>query len=267
MIIDGKKLAEQVKDHLRQQVRVFGGAPHLAIVLVGNNPVSEKYVGIKQVLGQSLGITVSVHRLAELVTTEEVVQLVTELSADQAVNGVIVQLPLPGQIDRQQALEAISSSKDVDALRSDPAVLSPVVRAIEYILATSQIVERSTMRAVVIGMGKLVGLPVAEWLRSQVKELTVLTEDTSRTERLIALKQADLVVAGAGVPNLVEPEHIKEGVILIDASTSDVGGKLVGDIDPTCADKAVLYTPVPGGVGPLTVVMLFANLLELAARQ
>ncbi len=266
MIIDGKLLAEQIKNTLFDSVKVLPRAPHLAIVLVGNNPMSVKYTNLKKQIGESLGFRVTIEKLDQGADLAGVVDLVKKLSADPIVDGVIVQLPLPAGVLREVVFQVLAPAKDVDALTVSPFVLSPVVRAIEYILTQNNIDDLSNLKAVVIGHGYLVGQPIAKWLNGRVAALTILTKETSEDESRRALAEADLVVSGAGVPGLVKPDEIKTGAILIDASTSDVGGKTVGDIDPACAAKAKLFTPVPGGVGPLTVVMLFANLLELMKK-
>lgn len=266
MIVDGRALAEKVKIDLGEAVKVLPLRPHLAIVLVGNNPMSAKYTGLKKKLGEDLGITVAIKNFAATVTTDELVDGVKTLVNDLSVDGLIIQLPLPEQVNREQVFAAIDPAKDVDALSGQSVVLSPVVMAIKYILDQNSIFDFSSFKTVVVGHGYLVGQPVAKWFTDKVASLKVLTTNSSDEESKKFLAEADLIVAGAGVPNLIKPQDIKEGVILIDASTSDVDGKTVGDIDPACANKARLYTPVPGGVGPLTVVMLFKNLLELMKK-
>lgn len=266
MIIDGKALAEKVKVELGEVVKVLPRAPHLAIVLVGNNPMSIKYTNLKQKIGDDLGVRVSIKNLSKESTTTEVLDVIKDLNSDKSINGLIVQLPLPEQVDQDAVFAAIDSNKDVDALSEQAIVLSPVVQSIKYILEQNSIVDFSSMKVVIVGYGHLVGQPAAKWLTSKVESLDILTKESSDEEKSRVLAEADLVVAGAGVPNLIKPEYVKEGVILIDASTSDVNGKTVGDVDPACADKARFYTPVPGGVGPLTVIMLFANLLELMKK-
>ncbi len=273
MIVDGKKLAEQVKVDLTDRISKLatqGIIPGLGIILVGDNPMSVKYDGFKQALGQTIGAKVEMVRLPVEADFDSVSLAIQKFNADPSIHGMIVQLPLPKPLDERRAeiLDLIDPAKDVDALTKSAPVLSPVVASIKLILDQARLTNTlAGKQAVVIGRGQLVGQPAAAWLETIGVKVVMIGSKTPEAERLGLLGGADIVVAGAGVPNLIKPEHIKDGVILLDASTSDVSGKTVGDIDPACAAKALLYTPVPGGVGPLTVVMLFANLLELMQKS
>lgn len=273
MIVDGKKLAEQVKVDLTQKIDQFIGrgiTPGLGIILVGDNPMSIKYAGFKKAMGESIKARVEVVRLPADSDFASVADTIKKFNQSNDIHGMIVQLPLPAPLDgrREEILNLIDPAKDVDALTKVAKVLSPVVAAVKYILDQAGLIAGlAGKQAVVIGRGQLVGRPAAVWLESLGVKVAMISSKTPEAERLELLRAADLVVAGAGVPNLIKSNDIKEGVILIDGSTSDVSGKVVGDIDPACADKALLYTPVPGGVGPLTVVMLFSNLLELVQKR
>lgn len=266
MIVDGKQLASDVTLEIKESVKKLSRSPHLLIVLVGDNPMSVKYTSFKKQLGESVDIQVTLQSLADDSTTAGVVAVVKAAAADPAIDGIIVQLPLPKQIDRDLVIGAIPADKDVDALTDHPHVLSPVVMAVKIILEKHQALDFNNKKVLVIGRGRLVGVPVAAWLESIGATVTMVGSSTPPAELLALTSAADVIVTGAGVPGLIQPEMIKEGVILIDPSTSDVSGKTVGDIDPSCATKAALYTPVPGGIGPLTVVMLFANLVELTKK-
>jgi 5,10-methylene-tetrahydrofolate dehydrogenase/methenyl tetrahydrofolate cyclohydrolase len=169
---------------------------------------------------------------------------------------VLVQLPHP-QADA--LLAQIPPDKDVDALGLAPKVLAPVAGAVKEILARSDIEVRGK-KAIVVGEGRLVGKPISRMLRDMGAEVSVVTLEQGS---LAELKDADIVVSGAGSPHLIQPEMLKPGVILIDAGTSESGGRMVGDCDPACADAASVFTPVPGGVGPVAVAMLFKNLSTL----
>jgi methylenetetrahydrofolate dehydrogenase (NADP+) / methenyltetrahydrofolate cyclohydrolase len=259
MIIDGKKIAESLNVELAKKLDVKN--LHLGVILVGDNPASVKYVERKKILGEKLGVEVSVFEYEKDITETELIEVVGDLVARDSIDGLIVQLPLPDHIDQNKILNLISREKDVDALSEDPKVLSPIVLAIKKILSVSK-VDLVGKKILVVGNGKLVGRPIALWLASEGQDVTVVDESVG--ENLATLtKQADVLILGAGKAGLLKPNMIKEGVVIIDAATSESNGHLVGDADPACADKASLFTPVPGGVGPMTLSMLFQNLYDL----
>ncbi len=260
MIFDGKKLAEEIKSELRLKLKAKSQKLSLAVVWVGEDPVSERYVERKKKFGLDIGVEVVVHEYPSDVLEEDLIEEITKLNNDSNVSGIIVQLPLPDDIDQQKILNLISPDKDVDALSQEARVLSPTVGAIKEILERNN-VELAGKKAVVLGKGKLVGKPVAIWLTGEGASVSIIDSKTADSDSL--LKQADIIVSGVGKPGLITLDKIKDGVVLIDAATSEQNGSLKGDADPACADKCSLFTPVPGGVGPLTVVMLFKNLLEL----
>ncbi len=264
MIVDGKALAAEIKE----QLKLKEPKPILAAVLVGEDPASVSFVNIKKKFGEAIGVEVRVLEYEANIAQADVEAVVQKLGDDQNITGIVVQLPLPKHLDQEKILALVPAEKDVDALGPEPKVLDPVSGAIAEILSQNGI-EVAKKKALVIGKGKLVGRPVAVWLAQQ--GAVVETAD-SQTDNLIdLLKVADIVVSGAGRPHFIKPAMIKEGVILIDAATSDLpageagaSGKLAGDADPACADKCAIFTPVPGGVGPITVAKLFENLFELA---
>ncbi|MFA5001324.1 MAG: bifunctional 5,10-methylenetetrahydrofolate dehydrogenase/5,10-methenyltetrahydrofolate cyclohydrolase [Candidatus Paceibacterota bacterium] len=261
MITDGKALAEEIKNNLKKESR--GKNLRLDVVWVGDNAVSEKYVERKKKIGEEIGIEVVVHELIADITEEDLISEIEKLNNDERVNGIIVQLPLPKQLDESKILNLVAPEKDVDALSHEAKVLSPTVGAIKEILERNNVDFRNK-KIVVLGKGKLVGRPVAIWLTQEGGEVVVIDSKTSDTDSLKFLQTADIIVSGVGQPGLIKPASIKMGVILIDAGTSESEGQLKGDADPACAEKCSLFTSVPGGVGPLTVVMLFKNLLSLS---
>lgn len=258
MIIDGRQMAETIKQDLKK--RLGKRKLKLVIVSVGENPVSAKYLGRKQKFGEEIGVEVVVQEFASEISQIELAEKLQRLADDGSVHGVVVQLPLPKHLQTEDLLALIPSEKDVDALSPEARVLSPVVRAIKEIL-TWQKISPEGKKAVVVGRGKLVGRPVAIWLAQEGAEVSVVDLETSKSEEI--LKRADIIVSGAGCPSLITPSTIKSGVVLIDAATSELGGKIVGDADLACADKCSVFTPVPGGVGPLTVACLFKNFIDL----
>ena len=263
MIIDGKRIAEQVYEKTRARVEALGRAPILAIITCNPNFETLKYLALKQKKAALVGIETHVFELDVSNTTQDFVQAVREavLMADS----VIVQLPLPQTIDIEAVVRSIPSSHDVDAL--NPATLmplSPVVGSIKEILSAHAIEIRERL-VTVIGSGRLVGIPVYQWFTKEGAHVSVVTKDTSDLSHYT--KNADIIVCGAGVPGLLTSDMIKEGVIILDAGTSEDEGKLKGDADPECAVKASLFTPVPGGIGPITIAILLANVVDCTLRS
>lgn len=254
MTLDGKQIAESVYAKLPRAPRTLG-------ILVGEkNPVIDSFVKIKEKAAHKLGVTLLREALPEGANTDDAIAAVLALA--EKADGVIVQLPLPSSLEVEKVLAAIPPEKDVDGISLAPIVRPPVAEAVKEILAFAQI-DVQGKKAAVVGSGRLVGKPSADLLREMGADVSVL----DRNDSLERLKDADIVVLGAGEPGLVQPEHLKNGVVLIDAGTSETGGKVKGDADPACAEVASLFTPVPGGVGPIAVAMIFKNLFELASHR
>ena len=273
MIVDGKKIRDDIKREIKRDVAFLALRPRLVLILVGSDPASVKFTSMKRAFAEDVGVECIIREFPESVTTEILCSEITELNRDPRVNGIIVQLPLPASIETDVVIEAIHPAKDADALRAleeeERRVPPPVAGAVEEILERNGISPEGK-HAVVVGYGRLVGKPVAQWLVDSGAHLRVIDEHTDAHISAEALLNADIIVSGAGVPALIKPEMIKEGVVLIDAGTSEsqeLQGKLVGDIDPLCAEKASLFTPVPGGVGPITIAVIFKNVLLLIGRQ
>lgn len=266
MIIDGRAISRELLARIREENT--GGVTVRAIT-VAPTPATRSYLRIKERAAQEAGMQLDVVQLPDSATTEEVVGAVEAPGA----GAVIVQLPLPPHIHEARVLAAIPVEKDADVLSPaarSRALVPPVAAAVEEILARATISPKGK-RVVVIGKGKLVGEPVAVRLAQQGAHVSSYDE---RDFTPSVLSDADIVVSGTGVPHLVKPEMLTEGVALIDAGTSEQkpagnegGTVLVGDIDPACAALASVYTPVPGGVGPITVACLFRNVAELARLQ
>lgn len=261
MIIEGRTIAESVYARLPKKALKLG-------IIVGEaSPVIDSFVKIKQRAAERLGVELVREELAADAATTDAVAAVIALAAKT--DGIIVQLPLPQRINVEEVLAAIPPEKDVDGISSSPIVRPPVAEAVKEILEFAH-VDVKGKKAIVVGSGRLVGKPCASLLTELGASVTVLTHGDS----MDALKDADIVVLGAGETGLVQPKHLKDGVVLIDAGTSDSpageGGsasrRIAGDADPACAEKAFVFTPVPGGVGPVAVAMIFKNLFELAKK-
>lgn len=263
MYIDGKKIRDEIELELKAKVAGMATAPTLALFYVGENPVIEVFVNLKKKFGEAIGVEVTVARLPESTSEVELIQAITAVSAD----GIVVQLPLPPHIDTTRVLSSVPIEKDIDVLsplslaalgEGRGAYLPPVVGAIAEILVREK-VSLENKNIVIIGKGKLVGLPCALWLDAQHIPYTILTRES--TDFALKIQNADIIVSGAGSPGIVNLDMIKTGVILFDAGTSEEGGRIQGDIDPACAEVASIFTPVPGGIGPITIAILFKNLL------
>lgn len=260
MIINGKEIAESIYTDLAVQREGMARSIKLGIVVGTNDPVIESFVRIKTRAALRLGVEIVREELPEGAATAAAVAALSRLAP--LVDGIIVQLPLPAQIDTDALLAAIPPGKDVDGISAGPVVRPPVAEAVAEIIRRERL-EVLGKQAVVVGSGRLVGAPCAVLL----KELGALVTIINKGESLDPLKDAGIVVLGAGEPAFIKPEMLRDGVILIDAGTSEAGGKVMGDADPACAEKAALFTPVPGGVGPIAVAMIFKNLFALTATK
>lgn len=263
MIVDGRNIAEAVCANIRIDVGLLSRAPHLTIISCAPTPETERYLALKEKKAALVGIVTEVLRFGATMTTEEMVAASTD--AKERADGIIVQLPLPATIDTHRVLAAIPPTHDVDALNPQTTtMLSPVVGAIHEILLTHGITATGK-NVTIIGSGKLVGLPAQRWFTEQGAHVSVVTKDTPDIGYYT--RTADIIVCGAGVPGLLTPDMVKEGVVILDAGTSEDGGVLRGDADPSCAEKASLFTPVPGGIGPLTIAILLRNVLDCAMKR
>lgn len=263
MIVDGKKIANEIIVQLESERKDLPPVLRLGVLLGAQDAASQSFVKIKERVADKLQVVVVRELVDESSTTKQALRSLERLVGHCA--GVILQLPLPPQIDVEALLAALPAEKDVDAITTGegpPAggVRAPVAEAVSEVLVRAGIVARGK-KATVVGAGKLVGAPVAEFLRDLGADVMVVTHNEGS---LVDLKNADIVVLGAGEPGLVKPEMLKEGVVLIDAGTSEAAGRLAGDADPRCAEVASIFTPVPGGIGPIAVAMIFKNLFVLA---
>jgi methylenetetrahydrofolate dehydrogenase (NADP+) / methenyltetrahydrofolate cyclohydrolase len=260
MIVDGRELAADILASVQEEVLKLGRTPCLAAVTCAPNFETKKYLEMKKRKAASVGVSLTVVELPEESTTEDVVQCVERVIAQS--DGVVVQLPLPPHINVEAVLAAVPAHKDPDGFlygQDSSACLSPVVGAIDEISHRYGVVWEGK-RVVVLGAGRLVGRPAAAYARARGAEVTVLTKETYDAS---ALRSADIIITGVGQPHLITPELVKEHVIIFDAGTSEDGGVLVGDVSPAVADQASLLTPVPGGIGPITIAYLLRNLVAL----
>jgi methylenetetrahydrofolate dehydrogenase (NADP+)/methenyltetrahydrofolate cyclohydrolase len=260
MIIDGKKISEEIKGTLN------GKGLKLAIVAIAPDDACKKFIERKEKFAKDIGVETRVYNLPTEISTTELRKKIAEISHIKENNGIILQLPLPKQINVQYVLNGIIANKDVDVLSSRAFgnfatgrsnILPPVVGAIKEIFERNNI-EIKSKNAVVVGNGKLVGMPASVWLINQGATVSVVNEFTPDISKFT--KEADIIVSGTGKPRLIKPDMVKERVIIIDA------GSIEGDVEEAVADKASFFTPVPGGIGPLTIAMVFKNLIELSKQ-
>lgn len=261
MIVDGKKIAEEIYSQIGSELDSKKKHPVLCVLTCAPNTETKKYLKLKQDKASVLGIDMMVVDFYKEIPTEEVVEaLDTALVGN---DGIIIQLPFPSHIDVDALFKKIPSHLDTDVINYDGSgvVLPPVVAAIKEI-ADRHEVSFAGKQVVVVGRGRLVGKPAAIWADGQGAVVTIIDKDTENSDSV--LQSADIIISGAGSPGLITPEKIKEGVIIFDAGTSEEGGVLKGDADPACAAKCALFTPVPGGIGPITIAALLRNLVVMS---
>jgi methylenetetrahydrofolate dehydrogenase (NADP+) / methenyltetrahydrofolate cyclohydrolase len=268
-LIDGKALAERVRAEVAEEVRELAGLG-LATVLVGDDPASDIYIRLKHKAASEVGITSRDLRLPAETPEDEVLGLVAELNADDAIDGLLVQLPLPGHIDEGRVIGSIAPVKDVDGLHpfnaghlllGEPTLVGATPVGIMALLEEYDVAVEGA-HAVVVGRSNIVGRPVSLLLLHANATVTICH---SRTVDLAArTREADVLVVAVGQAGLVGVDHVREGAVVIDVGMNRSEEKLVGDVDPAVAERASLITPVPGGVGPMTIAMLLKNAVRAA---
>jgi methylenetetrahydrofolate dehydrogenase (NADP+)/methenyltetrahydrofolate cyclohydrolase len=271
--IDGKALAVKVRAQVAADVAAFGEHVCLATVLVGDDPASHVYVGSKHKASHEAGIESRDHRFPANTQESEILELLAELNADDDVDGILVQLPLPSHMDEPKVLRAVDPNKDVDGFHllnagrlylGEPFLVPATPLGIMAMLAEYE-VELKGKEAVVIGRSEIVGKPMAMLLLADHATVTICH---SRTVDLAAhTRHADVLVAAVGRAGLVTPDMVKPGATVIDVAMNRTEAGLVGDVDPAVAEVAGLMTPVPGGVGPMTIAMLLRNTLTAAQHR
>ncbi|MDE6009918.1 MAG: bifunctional methylenetetrahydrofolate dehydrogenase/methenyltetrahydrofolate cyclohydrolase FolD [Muribaculaceae bacterium] len=280
MIISGKELAKEVKDKIARKVASYkveyGREPHLCVILVGEDPSSQTYVRSKGKAAEQVGFTHTTLLLPDTISEKELIDRIHELNDDEGVDGILVQLPLPKHIRKHRVIEAIDPMKDVDGFHSHnvdalwhklPGVRACTPKGIIKMLEKAG-VAIDGKHAVVIGRSNIVGFPVAKMLLDRNATVTIAH---SHTKDLAAVtRTADILIVAIGVPKLITGDMVKEGVAVIDVGISHdpETGKLSGDVDfESVEPKASVITPVPGGVGPMTIACLMENTLDCYTRK
>lgn len=254
--IDGRAIAERVKDEIAQAIyKLNGPRPNLAIILVGERKDSKLYVSLKEREGKKIGIDTHLYKLDSSTSEEELLKIISFLNTDPLIDGILVQLPLPEQFDTDKIIAAINPEKDADGFH--PAhpnyVMSPVLASILACLEEIKF-DFENKTACVLYNSEIFGLSVKKILKD--KGLQVILKEKP--------EEADLIISALGRPHFIKKENIKEGAVIIDIGITKVDDKVLGDVDyEDVKDKASYITPVPGGIGPMTIAFLFKNVLEI----
>jgi methylenetetrahydrofolate dehydrogenase (NADP+)/methenyltetrahydrofolate cyclohydrolase len=268
-LIKGKPIAERIRAQVAEDVAAIGHIG-LVTVLVGDDPASDVYIRLKHKAAVAAGIDATDLRLPEETTESELLAKVEELDADPQVDAILVQLPLPKQIDEAKVIRALAPAKDVDGFHpinagqlylGEPTLVPATPRGVMAMLAEHE-VELSGAHAVVIGRSAIVGKPMAHLLLQQNATVTICHSRTKDLARHTL--EADVLVAAVGVPGMVTPDMVKPGGVVIDVGINRTDDGIVGDVDPGAADVVGYLTPVPGGVGPMTIACLLENAVRCA---
>ena len=271
-LIDGKALAARVREEVATSVAELGHVG-VATVLVGDDPASHIYINLKQKAAAAAGIEARDHRLPANTSEEDVLALIAELNADDSVDGILVQLPLPTHVDENVVVEAIDPAKDIDGIHPEnagrlylgrPALVPGTPLGVMRMLEEYEI-PLSGANAVVVGRSAIVGKPMAQLLLAANATVTTCH---SRTRDLRAhTLAADVLVAAVGQPHVILPDMVKPGSTVIDVGLTRTDDGLFGDVDPAAAERAGYITPVPGGVGPMTIAMVLKNTVTAARAR
>ena len=264
MVVNGRAIARDIYQGIQNSLTHLDVTPHLTVFTCAPNFETQKFLELKKRKAAEVGVGVNVIEFPESITTEEVVQSL--LHAAMQTDGIIVQLPFPEHVDIDEVHKSIPLNLDVDGVHYDGTsqdILPPVVGAIKAIADRHDVFFAAT-NVLIIGEGRLVGRPSKIWAQKMGAQVTVVNKDSKDVDE--KMKSAHIIIAGAGKSGLITPEKIQDEVLIFDAGTSEEAGVLKGDAAASCAEKASLFTPVPGGIGPITVAVLLRNLVRLVTR-
>jgi len=276
-LLEGKPLAEIIKSKLLQEVQALSKKPVLASVLVGENAGAETYVKSQKKCAESLGVEYQFHKLSQDISEGKLIEFIKDLNQNKSINGIIIQMPLPQHIDYKKISQYILPEKDVEGMHPanmgkivfGKAKILPCTPAAVMELLNSTGIDLNGKEVVIVGHSEIVGKPLALLLLEKFATVTVCHIGTSKACKLEEhVKKAEVLIVAIGKIGLIKGDLIKEGAIVIDVGINRVADKIVGDVEFEAAEKRASYiTPVPGGVGPLTVTMLMRNLVEAAKLQ
>lgn len=273
-IIDGKVISAEIQEEIKREVELLDKKPGLAVILVGEEPASKVYVNNKEKMCKKLGINSFMYKLSEDTSESELIELIEKLNNDNDVNGILLQHPVPSQINEMNAFCAISPDKDVDGFNivnrgrlavGEDAFVACTPLGIVYMIKHEGI-DITGKHCVIIGRSNIVGKPLYELM---LKENATVTVCHSKTKGLKEIcRTADILVAAIGKPKFVTEDMVKDGAVVIDVGINRIDGKLIGDVDfDNVSKKASYITPVPGGVGPMTIAMLMKNIMKSYGKR
>lgn len=268
-IINGKEIAKEIRDNLKNEISQNKLKPNLAIIMVGNNPASEIYVRNKQKACAEIGIKEELYHYDECISEEQIINCIIKLNNDEDIDGIIVQSPLPNHLNEDKIMNNIVPEKDVDGFgifnlgclasgqeKFISATPYGIIKLIEHENITIQ-----GKNVVIIGRSKIVGRPLALAMLNKDATVTITHSKTKNLKEIT--KTADILIVAVGQKNFITSDYIKENAIIIDVGINRVDNKVIGDVDfESCKEKASYITPVPGGVGPMTIAMLLTNVVE-----
>jgi methylenetetrahydrofolate dehydrogenase (NADP+)/methenyltetrahydrofolate cyclohydrolase len=276
-LLEGKPIAEKIKEQIKSEVAKLGLKPVLTSIMVGENAGAESYAKSQKKTAENLGIEYQFHKLSADTTEDQLIQFIQKLNADKSIHGIIIQMPLPAQIDYKKISQFIAPEKDVEGMHPanigkivfGKATILPCTPAAVMELLKETAVDLYGKEVVVVGHSEIVGKPLDLLLLEKFATVTVCHIGTSKAGKLEEhVKNAEILIVAVGKAGLIKGDWVKEGAIVIDVGINRVGDKIVGDVEFDPAEKrAAWITPVPGGVGPLTVTMLMRNLVEAAKLQ
>lgn len=276
-LLEGKPLAQTIKQQIIKELESLKRKPVLAGIQIGDNPASESYVNSQAKLAQSLGIEYQFHKLPENITVDSLVEFIEKLNYDDAVNGIIIQTPLPVHIQYKEIIQFVLPEKDAEGMHPlnlgrivlNHADILPCTPAAVMELLDNAKIDLYGKEAVIVGHSEIVGRPLSLLMLDKFATVTVCHIGTSKAGKLKEhVKQAEVLVVAVGKAGLIKGEWVKQGAVVIDVGINRVNGRIVGDVEFEEAQKrAGCITPVPGGVGPLTVTILMRNLVEAAKLQ
>jgi methylenetetrahydrofolate dehydrogenase (NADP+)/methenyltetrahydrofolate cyclohydrolase len=276
-LLEGKPIALEIQGKIKEAVKSLGFTPVLASVMVGENSASEIYVKSQKKIAESLGINYQFNKLKADISEEELIKFIEKLNSDRSINGIILLMPLPAQIDCKKVIRYISADKDVEGIH--PLNIGKLLLGREHISPCTAGAVMELLKAtginlygkevVVVGWSEIVGKPIAMLLLEKLATVHICHIGTSLAGNLEKhVRQAEVLIAAAGKPGLIKGAWIKDGAIVVDVGINHLNNKIVGDVEFESASKHAAYiTPVPGGVGPLTVTILMRNLVEAAKAQ
>ncbi len=276
-LLEGKPLADKIKEDIKQQVNALKNKPVLASIQVGDNAGAESYAKSQKKTAEGLGIEYQFHKLSQDITEAAIVEFIQKLNSDKSINGIIIQMPLPEQIDYKKISQFILPEKDVEGMH--PANIGKIVFGKAKILPCTPAAVMELLNyigvnlygkeVVIVGHSEIVGKPLSLLLLDKFSTVTVCHIGTSKAGKLEEhVRGAEVLIVAVGKAGLIKGEWVKEGAIVIDVGINRVADKIVGDVEFEGAEKRAAYiTPVPGGVGPLTVAMLMRNVVEAAKLQ